>query len=1646
MKSRRSWIFDLLLALILLGGGYLRLVGLNWDSGQHLHPDERFLTMVESALQVKKCALPATPLEACPANQIRWLGLGDYLNTATSPLNPHNRGYGFFVYGDLPIILVRYVAELVGQSTYDKVNLLGRQISALSDLLTVLMAYLIATRLYDRRVGLLTAAFSALAVLQIQQSHFFTVDTVANLFIFLALYCAVQIMLMEGEIAESAPGAGIPGFAAEPLGERVLEQLRRAKEDRLLLWSLGFGAALGLAVASKLNAAPLAVMLPAAFLIRSQLRRERQGEEARAPDSAGYWPRIMVYLVAGAILAALVFRIAQPYAFSGLGLNPAWLANIAELRGQSSGDVDVPFALQWARRSHLYSFENMMLWGLGLPLGILAWLGFAVMAVRIFKGELRHALLWGWTAVYFVWQSMAFNPTMRYQLPVYPLLSMMAGWLLVFLWEQAEHHRPRSVARLFPAAAIILGGAALVLTAAWAFAFTRIYTRPVTRVAASHWIYQNVPAAINLRIEKPGDATYQQPVPFQTGAVITTDTPYEAVFRANADGLLREVYFPHVAGSSIADGTEVTFGARIMRKVDAPGDAGASASIAADFAVDADPRGPEYTLTFDQPLLLTKGETYALILESTGTLTLEGATSINESDWDDGLPLRLGVEGYDAYGGLFKEGLNLQLYWDENAEKLQRFVDTLSRGDALFISSNRQWATTTRVPERYPLTIAYYRALLGCPADKDVIWCYNVARPGMFEGQLGFELAAVFESFPTLDIPGVLHWEINDQFAEEAFTVYDHPKVLIFRKTADFSGERVQSLLETVDMESVIHLTPRQAGRYKSLMLSPEVLAPQRAGGTWSELFSYDWVQNRFHVVGLVLWYAFIFVLGLVTYPILRRALPGLGDKGYPLARSLGLVLLACVSWLAGSAGIPVTRLTVAIVFAALVLAGLVMGWLQRGELSEEWKSRRRYFLLIEGLFLAFFIIDLIIRLANPDLWHPSKGGERPMDFSYFNAMIKSSTFPPYDPWFAGGYINYYYYGFVLVAMPVKLLGIVPSLAYNFILPTLFAIVAVGAFCIGWNLLDSTRTQEQRSEGGTGSFWADTRLIAGGLAAALMVGLGNLGTVRMIYRALQQLAAPGGVIDPANIFQRLAWTAQGLALTIGGQTLPIGRGEWYWNPSRVIPPGGGNEITEFPLFTFLYSDLHAHMLAMPLALLAVAWAVGVLRARRVSVLTLLIGGVAIGALYPTNLSDIYTYLPIGFAALAYSIWRSDAVFNWLSRIPERPRKLIMIAACILLLTVFAYGLYQPYRQAYSQGYSTVEAWKGPHTPIWSYLTHWGVFLFIIAFWLAWETRQWLAQTPLTSLRKLRPYQVLIEAAIAAFLVALLYLAYRGVQIGWVALPLAAWAAVLMLRPGLPDAKLFVLFLVGTALLINIVVEVVVVRGDIGRMNTVFKFYLQGWALLSVSAAAAFAWLLPEVRQWLPGWRRLYQIGASALLTGAALFTISAATDKMSDRMTNGVPLTLDSITYMQYAEYADFGTPMDLAQDYRAIRWMQDTVQGSPVIVEANCPEYHWCTRFTIYTGLPGVVGWNWHQRQQRTLTPQRVEERVSEIGLFYTTEDAQQARDFLDRYDVRYIVVGQLERAAYPGAGLEKFAAYDGQLWDMTYSQGATTIYEVRR
>jgi uncharacterized membrane protein len=282
------------------------------------------------------------------------------------------------------------------------------------------------------------------------------------------------------------------------------------------------------------------------------------------------------------------------------------------------------------------------------------------------------------------------------------------------------------------------------------------------------------------------------------------------------------------------------------------------------------------------------------------------------------------------------------------------------------------------------------------------------------------------------------------------------------------------------------------------------------------------------------------------------------------------------------------------------------------------------------------------------------------------------------------------------------------------------------------------------------------------------------------------------------------------------------------------------------------------------------------------------------------------------------------------------------------------------------------------------------------------------------------------------------------SIAWIALPLAAWAGLLLLNPNLTDEKRFALFLIGTALFITIIVEVVTVRGDIGRQNTIFKFYMQAWLMLAVSAGAALAWILSAFFKWVPGWRIFWQTVMIVLVSGAVLFTVTGTYGKIRDRWIVEAPRTLDAMTFMKYAHFDDFGQRLDLSEDYRAIRWMQDHVEGSPVIVEANCPEYRWCTRFTVYTGLPGVVGWNWHQRQQRVFTSTQVQDRVNEVGDFYNNTNVDAARDFLKKYAVRYIIVGQLEHAAYTPEGLAKFGQFDGSYWRSVYRDGDTVIYEV--
>jgi uncharacterized membrane protein len=159
-------------------------------------------------------------------------------------------------------------------------------------------------------------------------------------------------------------------------------------------------------------------------------------------------------------------------------------------------------------------------------------------------------------------------------------------------------------------------------------------------------------------------------------------------------------------------------------------------------------------------------------------------------------------------------------------------------------------------------------------------------------------------------------------------------------------------------------------------------------------------------------WIVMVELLGLAASPLLFAVCRSLADRGYFLAKTLGVLLLAWLVWMPVSFGAArATRGLTFVVFAALLVLGIIAAWLQRRSLAEHLRARWRGIALAEIVFWVAFATLLAIRMANPDLWHPARGGEKPMDLAFLTATVKSETYPPYDPWFAGGYLNYYYFG-----------------------------------------------------------------------------------------------------------------------------------------------------------------------------------------------------------------------------------------------------------------------------------------------------------------------------------------------------------------------------------------------------------------------------------------------------------------------------------------------------------------------------------------------------------------------------------------------------------------------------------------------------------
>lgn len=444
---------------IIFSAFVLRTYGVNWDQNQHLHPDERFLTIV--------------------ALKLKWpQKLSSYFDPNVSPLNPYNNGFDFYVYGAFPLTFIKFFSSFLvfDKFSYNNITLVGRTISAFLDIFIVFLVFKIAEKIFDEKIGIIAAFFYSISVLPIQLSHFFAVDTFLVCLLTLSFYQLLKFVEGKSQISHS-----------------------------ILL-----GISFGLALASKISALlflPI-ILLGFCFLIIKGVESKKLTRSA-----VGVFLNLLVFL----FFSYITLRISDPRIFSTSNFlnptpNPTFIANIKQLKSFDNPQSLFPPAVQWLKtKPIIFPLKNMILWGLGLPLGVLTLASvfyssfsiaegfkksfkaksinqFSNFLNRITSQQFGYFLILSWILILFTYQGIQFTKTMRYFYPIYPFLAILnANFVYKFIHTKIKNN--------FLLLVIYL------LLLIWPLSFIQIYSRPHSRVTASYWIYENVPPGSTISCE-----------------------------------------------------------------------------------------------------------------------------------------------------------------------------------------------------------------------------------------------------------------------------------------------------------------------------------------------------------------------------------------------------------------------------------------------------------------------------------------------------------------------------------------------------------------------------------------------------------------------------------------------------------------------------------------------------------------------------------------------------------------------------------------------------------------------------------------------------------------------------------------------------------------------------------------------------------------------------------------------------------------------------------------------------------------------------------------------------------------------------------------------------------------------------------------
>ena len=781
-------------------------------------------------------------------------------------------------------------------------------------------------------------------------------------------------------------------------------------------------------------------------------------------------------------------------------------------------------------------------------------------------------------------------------------------------------------------------------------------------------------------------------------------------------------------------------------------------------------------------------------------------------------------------------------------------------------------------------------------------------------------------------------------------------------------------------------------------------------------------------MVYAIIWWFTVELLGFIALPLTTVIFRNLPDRGYAFGKALAILLLSFILWLAAYAHIlPNNGWSIVLIAILLSIGSFLIFRRRRQEIASFVSDNRWVIIVTEAIFLFSFVLYALVHAYSPDI----NFGEKSMDFAFLNGILRSEYFPPNDPWLSGHSISYYYFGYLMMATLTKLTGITSAVTFNLSLALIFALTAIGAFSIVYNLVKLSR---------------------GGFKAALGFGLVSVAFLLLLGNLM-------GVLD---LLYAHGFGSEGFWkwVSIASRDQPYHSAEWYptahwwwWVATRLIntlPPGVSwgldYTITEFPVFSFLFADLHPHVMALPFVLLNLAFFLEIVSSPVFPAFTwlrrnwpkFLVLAICLGSLGFINAWDFPTYVLLFALAVLFSMYLARGKISLRLLVDWGILCLALIACAVLFYLPFYFSL-----QTEIKGFGLVD---NIATRPFHFFVFWGLSLFVaISFILAevWgvlkrkDFSRWdiLAAIllPLLPLATWAVWTLTTEAGDFSIL-------EKFGHILPLLVVLSLILVVLTKRPrretnsadNRDKAPLFVMLLLFTGFLLLMGLELFYIRDPHGirRMNTMFKFYYQVWVFMAIASAFGLYWVASR-------WRPMALVGKLAraswwvvcvvLIASSLLYPIAATISFIHHETYEP---TLNGLAFLEKWE----------PSEYEAIEWLNREVDGAPVIVEASKDEGFEAFRISSRTGLPTILGSPGKERLWRG-SDILFRGRVEDIDRIYQNEDIGEVQKLLEKYGVTYVYVGAREREQYGGVVGERFAMF----MDVAFKNEGVTIFKVR-